>query len=304
MNITVIGAGSTTAMSLVPMLLEETDARLHLISSKAMTVEDERVAVDVVDITDRKALKDVMMRNLPQTIVNTAAMTNVDACETERQLAWSVNVTVVEHLTRIARAADAHLIHLSTDYVFDGEDGPYDELATPAPINYYGKTKLAGENVLASSGIDHTIVRTNVLYGPNSSRQDFVNWVSTNMEQRSSIKVVNDQYCNPTYVDDLSEAIIRIAERRRTGLYHIGGADYLSRFELAQQVALFYGVSPNLVKPIETEELQQTARRPLMAGLVTLKAESDLRMRFRGISSGLVTIRHAMLSESLSRRPS
>ena len=299
MNITVIGAGSNTASALIPMLLDETDARLHLISSGEVDVVDDRITKDIVDITDRKALKEAMMAHIPDAIVNAAAMTNVDACELEKQLAWTLNVTVVEHLVRIARATDAHLVHLSTDYVFDGEAGPYSETDVPSPINYYGKTKLAGENVITSSGVDHTIIRTNVVYGADLRRKDFVNWIISNFEANRKIKVVTDQYGNPTFVDDLAEAIIRILLRRRTGLFHIGGADYVSRFELAIQIATFFNVTPNLVMPITTDELGQIARRPLLGGLVTLKAESDLRMRFRGIESGLVTLRHALFSQGL-----
>ena len=298
MNITVIGAGSTTAGSLIPMLLEETDAQLHLISSRGLEVEHERVVKDEVDITDRKALKDLMMKHRPDAIVNTAAMTNVDACELEKKLAWTLNVGVVEHLIRIARAADAHLVHMSTDYVFDGEDGPYTEEDTPHPVNYYGKSKLAGENVLATSGIDHTIIRTNVVYGSSPARKDFVRWVIENLDAQKPIKVVNDQFGNPTFVDDLSEAIIKVIQRRRTGLYHVAGADYLSRYDFAKRIMKFFRGDGGLVEPVTTEDLGQTARRPLKAGLVTLKAESDLRMRFRGIESGLVTVRHAMFAQN------
>lgn len=294
MNITIIGAGSTTAAALIPMLLEETDARLQLISSSPLPFPSERVEQDVVDITDRTAMKDVVMRFNPDAIVNTAAMTNVDACELERQLAWTLNVTVVEHLVRIARATDAHLVHLSTDYVFDGESGPYTEQDVPGPINYYGKSKLAGENAITSAGIDHAILRTNVVYGPPSGRPDFAQWVIKALDTSRPITVVTDQFSNPTYVDDLAMAIIRVVERKQTGLYHVGGADYLSRYDFARQIASFFRVSTDLIQPITTAELQQAAKRPLKGGLVSLKAQAMLGLRFRGVESGLVSVRHAM----------
>lgn len=300
--ISIIGAGSTTAAALVPMLLEETDAELHLVSGKPLDIEHPRVTMDVIDITDRTTLKKVVMPKMPTAIVNAAAMTNVDACESDKRLAWTLNVTLVENLIRVARVSDAHLIHFSTDYVFDGEKGPYTESDIPSPISYYGKSKLAGENALAIAGIDSTVIRTNVVYGPYGQRPDFVRWVLEAFDEQRPIKVVTDQYSNPTYVDDLAEAVVRVIERKRTGLYHVGGADYLSRYEFAVKIAELFKVDPSLVEPITTESLKQAARRPRRGGLVTLKAESDLRMKFRGIESGLVSYRHALFSDITTKK--
>jgi len=297
MNISIIGAGSTTAAALVPMLLDETDARVQLISSRSVEIVDDRITTEVLDITDRNALKDAVMRFMPDAIVNAAAMTNVDACELEKQLAWTLNVTVVEHLVRIARATDALLVHFSTDYVFDGEDGPYAETDVPSPINYYGKSKLAGENAISTAGIDHAIIRTNVVYGPPSARPDFVQWVIKALDARKPITVVTDQLGNPTYVDDLAMAVIRVIERRKTGLFHVGGADYLSRFDFARQIATFFKSDPELIQPVTTDALGQAAKRPLRGGLITLKAQTSLGLRFRGTESGLVSVRYAMFAQ-------
>jgi len=236
------------------------------------------------------------MQNIPQVIVNTAAFTNVDDCETDRSMAWQVNVTLVETLARLARVTDAHLVHFSTDYVFDGAKGPYTEVDIPSPINYYGKTKLAGENACLSSGADATVVRTNVVYGPGTSRIDFVHWVLMNIESKTEMRIVTDQISNPTYVDDLAEAVTRIIMRKRTGLYHVGGSDYVSRFDFAKRIADFFKLDSSMMTPITTAELHQPARRPLRGGLVSIKAESDLRMKVRGIDSGLVSLRHALFS--------
>jgi dTDP-4-dehydrorhamnose reductase len=300
--ISIIGAGSTTAAALVPMLLEETDAELHLVSGKPLDIEHPRVTTDVIDITDRTTLKKVVMPKMPTAIVNAAAMTNVDACESDKRLAWTLNVTLVENLIRVARVSDAHLIHFSTDYVFDGDKGPYSESDIPSPISYYGKSKLAGENALAIAGVDSTVIRTNVVYGPYGPRPDFVRWVLEAFDEQRPIKVVTDQYSNPTYVDDLAEAVVRVIERKRTGLYHVGGADYLSRYEFAVKIAELFKVDPALVEPITTDSLQQAARRPRRGGLVTLKAESDLRMKFRGVESGLVSYRHALFASHMVKK--
>ena len=298
--ITIVGAGSTLAATLVPLLIEETEAPLHLISSRPLPYQNERIRMTVLDVTDKSALKPAIMGAQPQTIINCAAMTNVDKCESDRQTAWAVNVTLVENLTRLARIVDARMIQVSTDYVFDGIKGPYTENAVPNPVNYYGKSKLAGENVCLSGSSAAAIVRTNVVYGPPSERPDFVRWVIDALESGTPIRVVDDQYSNPTYVEDIADTISRIVQRKRSGIYHVGGADYMTRFEFAVKIAEFFKGNVSLIRPVSTAELAQTARRPMRGGLISLKAETDLRMTMRGIESGLASIRHAMMSKHSS----
>jgi dTDP-4-dehydrorhamnose reductase len=295
-TITIVGAGSRLAYALIPALLQETDARLHLVSSAPTVHGGDRILTTVLDVTDKAALKSAVMAAMPRVIINCAAFTNVDACETDRQKAWAINVTLPETLTRLARILEAHIVHVSTDYVFDGTKGPYVESALPQPINYYGKSKLAGENVCLSGNTSATIVRTTVLYGFNPYRPDFVRWVLDALESKTPIRVVNDQYSNPTLVDDLADAITRIVLRRRTGLYHVGGADYLDRYTFAVRIAEFFKADPSVITPVSTDELKQAARRPLRGGLVSLKAETDLGMTMSSIAAGLSTIRHRMFA--------
>lgn len=295
--ITIIGAGSTTAASLIPILLQETDASLQLISSRPLTYEDARITQSTIDVRDKNVLKETIMKAQPEVIINLAAVTNVDKCESDKQTCWDVNVTLVENLARLARIVDARMVHVSTDYVFDGQKGPYAETAVPHPISYYGKSKLAGENACIVGSMQAAVVRTNVVYGPFVERPDFVRWVLDALESRTPIRVVNDQYSNPTYVDDISESILRIILKRRAGIYHVAGADYCSRYEFALRIAEFFRADPSNISPVTTAELKQPARRPLKGGLITLKAETDLGMKMRGIESGLSTIRHLMFAK-------
>jgi dTDP-4-dehydrorhamnose reductase len=186
---------------------------------------------------------------------------------------------------------DAKMVQVSTDYVFDGTKGPYTETAVPNPINYYGKSKLAGENICVAGNTNSLIVRTNIIYGPPKERPDFVRWVLDALDAQTPIRVVDDQIGNPTHVDDLAEVIMRLGLSRRTGLYHAGGADTISRFDFAVRIAEFFKLDPSVIQRVTTAELAQTAKRPLKLGLVSLKAEADLRMRMRGIDSGLTSIR-------------
>jgi dTDP-4-dehydrorhamnose reductase len=292
MNILIVGAGSKTASIVVPMLVEEMGASLTLLTSQSIQVEGPGATVHTLDINDRVALKHIIMSTLPEVIINLAALTNVDACERERALCWQVNVTLVENLARYARLVDAHLIHVSTDYVFDGQKGPYAEHDAVAPISYYGKSKLAGENALAAAGIDWTVLRTNVVYGAPSPSMDFVRFMLARFDANEAFPAATDQYSNPTYVDDLAECIMKAAQRRRTGLYHVGGADYCSRYDMACMAAKVFKSPADLVIPVTTEALGQAAKRPLRGGLVPLKAETEFRMRMTGLEAGLVAFRH------------
>lgn len=292
--IVIVGAGSNTAASLIPMLAQEHSGRLILLTSSQLELSTPQIEVSRVDITNRTELKEAILKHLPGAIINLAAYTSVDGCEQDKTTAWLLNVTLVENLVRIARASDAHLVHISSDYVFDGEKGPYSEHDTPAPLNYYGKTKLAGENAITTSGIDATILRTNVVYGPTPSRPDFVHWVLSNYEKGLPFRVATDQYGNPTYVDDLAEAVLSVTQSRRLGLYHVGGADYVNRVEFAQKVASTFRLDPALIIPVLSAELEQAAKRPVHGGLVTLKAETQLGIHFRSIDGGLVLYRNTL----------
>ena len=247
----------------------------------SLSIEDQPVFNDVdyipCDITNREQVKKIVYDFCPDYIVNAAAFTNVDKSETEREQAWKVNVKAVEYIAEAARVIDAHLIHISSDYIFNGKNGPYSENTVPNPIGYYGRTKLASENALKISGAIYTILRTNVLYGTApDSRPDFVKWVVESLRNKKNIRVVIDQINNPTFIDDLVQAISKIIEFGRTGIYHIGGREFLSRFEFTNIIADYFHLDKSLVTPITTEELNQRARRPLKSGLITLKAETEL----------------------------
>lgn len=229
------------------------------------------------DITVRNDIKKVVYDFCPDFIINAAAFTNVDLSETERELAWKINVKGVEYLAESARVIDAHLIHISTDYIFDGKNGPYLENDIPNPLGYYARTKLAGENAIKISGAKYSIIRTNVLYGiAKFGRPDFVKWVVDSLRSKKQIRIVTDQINNPTFIDDVVQAINKIIELRKEGIYNIGGAEFISRYDFTLMIADYFDLDKNLIVPIKTEELNQPARRPLKSGLITIKAQSEL----------------------------
>lgn len=241
-----------------------------------------------LDISNRNEVKKIIYDFCPDFIINAAAFTNVDKCESERETAWKINVKGVEYLSEASRVLDSHLVHISSDYIFDGKNGPYSENDIPNPLGYYARTKLASENVLKISGTKNTIIRTNVLYGTAKySRPDFVKWVVESVRSGKEIKIVDDQFNNPTFIDDLVQAINKIIELRKEGIYNIGGSEVLSRFDFTMKIADFFNLDKSLIKRIQTEDLKQPARRPLKSGLITIKAQSELGYRPHSIIQSL-----------------
>ena len=180
-----------------------------------VSMEDESFLPGVeykkMDIIHRQKVREVVLDFFPDLIINAAAFTNVDKSETEKETAWKINVTGVENIAFYSWTIDAHLIHFSTDYIFNGKNGPYTEDDLPNPLGYYGRTKLASENSIRISGTKNTIIRTNVLYGPaKNGRPDFVKWVVNSLRDKKVIRIVTDQIGNPTYIDDLVAAINKI----------------------------------------------------------------------------------------------
>ena len=294
-KIAIIGATSKTAEAMIRLFIAETDWDILLCTASTEYNFPKEVTVLTIDYEYPKQIRELFLEHMPTVIINTAAITNVDACEVDKKKSWNVNVTWAEQLCRTAAILDAHFIHFSSDYVFDGKSGPYTESDVPNPISYYGKSKLASENACKISYAKTTIIRTNVVYGYSSHNKiDFVQWIINMCELNKSFGVVNDQLSNPTLTDDIALGIKKIIEKKRTGLYHFGGLDFINRIYFAKKIAEIYHLDDSLIQPITTESLNQKAKRPLQSGLISLKASTDLGVKFCGIESGLITLRHQM----------
>jgi len=233
-----------------------------------------------LDITQRTATRNGVKKIDPDVVVHLASYTDVDGCEKNREKAWQVNVVGTENLIDSVRETPTNFIYISSDYIFDGTSGPYDESAKPSPINYYGKTKLAAENAVRGSGDHWVIFRTIVLYGESSkSDASFVNWVVSSLQARKSITVVDDQWGNPTWTGGIAEAIKMSIVLNIRGIFNYGGSEFLTRFEFARKIAEVFSLDATLISPTTTEALGQTAPRPLRSGLVTDKVEEILGLR-------------------------
>ncbi len=248
-----------------------------------------------LSILDVEKLKELFSSFKPEVVINTAAYTDVDGCEENKELAWSVNVDGVKNLVDLCKKIKAKLIHLSTDYIFDGKNGPYSEEDIPNPVGYYGLTKLESEkSILSECGpagkekIDFLIVRTNVLYGKGENlRPNFVLWLIQKLSNKEKVKIVTDQYNNPTLADNLASAIKEAIEKGLSGILNIAGSEYLSRYDFALKVAKNFGFDQNLISPAKTSELKQKAPRPRRGGLKIDKAKKLLTTELLNIEKGL-----------------
>jgi len=241
-----------------------------------------------LDITNRSDVKSLVGSFRPDVIINAAAMANVDQCEQEREAAWRVNAAGVEHLVEITRRIGAKLIHISTDYVFDGKSGPYRETDRVNPLNYYGKTKLAGENAIAAGSVRHAIVRTILIYGAGINlKNSFALWVVISLRAGREIRCATDQRCSPTFVGDIAGAILNIVERDADGLFHISGSEMVSRFEFAMNVATIFDLDRSLIYPCTSVELAHLAPRPLVTGFVLDRAIRTLAFEPMNTKEGL-----------------
>ena len=241
-----------------------------------------------INITEKDKLEELFASFKPDAVINAGAYTDVDGCENNRKKAWEVNVEGVKNLSRLCRENKAKLVQLSTDYIFDGKAGPYSEEDTPNPKGYYGVTKLESEKVILDSKIDFLIVRTNVLYGKSlGETHDFVLWLIQKLKNRQEVKIVTDQYNNPTLADNLAEAIKEATEKGISGILNIAGSEYLTRYDFALKIAEKFNLDQSLIKKVLTSELNLPAPRPLKGGLKIDKAKKLLKTELLDVEKGL-----------------
>ena len=242
-----------------------------------------------LDITSKNSIEKVLLETNPDVILNLAALTDVDGCELDPEKAKNVNINGVKNL---CRDFNGHFIQISTDYVFNGESGPYSEEDEANPKSVYGKTKLSADNWLLDNYPKLTIIRTNVLYSyTNRTKASFLKWVVESLDSKQKIKVVNDQWNNPTWTESLSAVIYKIIDNQLFDLYHYGDRDILNRFEFSLLISKVFDLNSSLIMPITSDQLNQIAPRPRKSGLYTKKIESKLGIIPQSVETCLNEIR-------------
>ncbi len=249
-----------------------------------------------IDIRNFTLLERFFKHYRPTVVIHAAAMTNVDECERKPKECWKINVEGTENVAKLCKTFNAYMIFLSTDFVFDGKDSPYDEEAEPNPLQVYGSSKREAELKINALQFPHVVLRAPLLYGvvPNASRTNAVLWVKSNLEQKKPIRVVTDQVRMPTLVEDLAEACFFALNKKALGTYHIAGKDLMSIYELALKVAKFWNLDTSLITPVRSKELNLLSERPPEVGFILEKAIKELGYRPRPFIEGLEIIKQQL----------
>lgn len=280
MKVLITGANGLVAQHLIKLLLDRSyqvvatgkgESRLPFEPSGNYSYHEMDVA---------NALETFAIMNLekPDVVVHTAAMTNVDDCELRPQQCERVNVQGTSQILTDAEAFSGHFIFISTDFIFDGEQGNYKEDDDPRPVSLYGFSKLQAESMVETSSIPFAIVRTCLVYGNllKGTRSNIVSWVRDSLQQGKTIQVVSDQLRTPTYVGDLVKGIVLIIEKKATGIYHISGKDWLTPYDIAIKTAQKFQLDAGKIVKVDASTFKQPGRRPLKTGFVIEKARNEL----------------------------
>ncbi|OIN56713.1 SDR family oxidoreductase [Arsenicibacter rosenii] len=245
-----------------------------------------------MDITSKEQVLDVITSVKPDVVIHTAAMTNVDQCEFEKDACWQQNVLAVHYIIEACKATGAFLCHVSTDFVFDGTAGPYTETDEPNPVSFYGWSKYAAEKAVMHSGIKWAIARTMLVYGiaHDMSRSNIILWVKKSLEEGKNIKVVTDQWRSPTLAEDLAMGCYLIADKEAEGIFNISGKGVLTPYEMAIQTADYFGLDKSLIAQADSSTFTQPAQRPPRTGFTLDKSNAILGYDPKTFSEGIAIL--------------
>ena len=240
-----------------------------------------------LDLTKKDDIVNTMNRIKPDVVIHLGAMTDVELCETETELAKKFNTDATEILALESEKYNTFFVYMSTDYVFDGKVGMKKENDKTNPINFYGKSKLDGERVFKKITTPNVIVRTSTPFGIHSKKISFPIWVKKNLELKKEISVVVNQYTSPSYVPNISKMIIEIMERKITGIIHLAGATKISRYDFAVQICKIINANKQFLKLIKMDQIDWKAQRPADSSLSVSKANKILKNKPEKIEDSL-----------------
>ncbi|PZR39147.1 MAG: NAD(P)-dependent oxidoreductase [Azospira oryzae] len=292
MKILVTGANGLLGQKLCHLLLGDETIELIATTRGKLNFDLPSGTFVALDVTNEHSVNTVIMQTKPDVLIHTAAMTNVDSCESEREECWNNNVNAVEYLTKACEKNNVHLIHVSTDFIFDGNHGPLDEEAIPNPVSYYGESKLAAEIIVQRSKTNWAILRTILVYGvtKDMSRSNIVLWVKKSLEEGKTINVVNDQWRTPTLAEDLAMGCYLAAKQKAKGIYNISGEELMTPYDIAIETATFFKLDKSLIRQADSSNFKQPAKRPAKTGFIITKAQKELGYLPHSFHEGLAVV--------------
>eukprot|EP01098_Paradermamoeba_levis_P017306 TRINITY_DN989_c0_g2_i1.p1 TRINITY_DN989_c0_g2~~TRINITY_DN989_c0_g2_i1.p1 ORF type:complete len:300 (-),score=-0.36 TRINITY_DN989_c0_g2_i1:1371-2270(-) len=297
-KILITGANGLLGQKLVDLLTKQPNVELIATARGDNRLPfSEGYTYQSMDITDRQQVLDVIGKAKPDVVIHGAAMTDVDKCEIQKDACWSQNVSAVEYIIDACRSVDAFLVHVSTDFIFDGANGPYDETAEANPISFYGWSKQAGESAVKHADLRWAIARTVLVYGiaHDMSRSNIILWVKKSLEDGKTIKVVTDQWRSPTLAEDLAMGCYLIADQEAQGIFNISGKEVLTPYDMAIKTADYFGLDKSLITQADASTFTQVARRPPRTGFILDKARTVLGYDPHSFEEGI-----AVLAEQLT----
>lgn len=291
-KILITGANGLLGQKLVEQLVEEGDFEVIATGKGPCRLNGNGYTYQVLDITNPLEVDQVITRLAPETIIHGAAMTNVDQCELNQEACYEANVKATEYLVKAAEKVQSHFIFVSTDFIFSGNDGLYDEEAKAEPVNFYGETKLIGENLVRTAKTSWAIARTVLVYGiaNDLSRSNIILWVKSSLEAGKEIQVVDDQVRTPTLAEDLAAGCILIAKQKAQGIFNISGADVLTPYEMAMMTADYFGLKKELIHKTDSTRFTQPAKRPMKTGFIIEKARKELGYKPKTFQEGIAIL--------------
>lgn len=296
-KIFITGANGLLGQKLVEQLVQKEEFEVIASGKGASRLTGAGFEYVSLEITDSDQVNQVIGKIRPEIILHCAAITNVDVCELNQEACYEVNVKATEYLVRAGEECKSHFIYVSTDFIFSGEAGPLDESAIPAPVNFYGQTKLEAERFVMQHSSKWAIARTVLVYGMANdlSRSNIILWVKSSLESGKEIQVVDDQFRTPTLAEDLATGCILIAERSAEGIFHISGSDFLTPFQMAIMTAEFFGLDKSFIKRADSSTFTQPAKRPLKTGFVIEKARKELGFEPKTFREGIAILANQII---------
>lgn len=293
MKILITGSNGLLGQKLVHKLSADPEVELVATARGENRLEHrEGYVYRSMDISNLEEVLAVIGSEKPDAVIHTAAMTHVDQCEDDQAGCEQLNVEAVEYVLAACSWHKAHLVHLSTDFIFDGSKGPLTEEEEANPVSYYGDSKWRAEKLIQASNVPHAILRTVLVYGvaENMSRSNIVLWAKGALEKGGPITVVDDQFRTPTLAEDLADGCILAAKQKAQGVYNISGADFMSIIDMVRRIARFWNLDETLIKPVSSSTLNQRAQRPPKTGFIIDKARRELGYAPHNFEEGLALV--------------
>ena len=292
MKILITGANGLLGSKLVTLLIENGEEVIATSRGASRFAVPGSMTYSSMDVTNEKEIREIFDKHKPEAVIHTAAMTHVDQCEGDRAGCWKQNVEAVKNLVKVCEEHQSFLLHLSTDFIFDGTKKRLLEDEIPGPVNYYGESKLASERLVTTCKTSWAIARTVLVYGitRDMSRSNIILWVKESLSTGKTIKVVDDQYRTPTLAEDLAMGCYLIVKKRATGVFNISGKDMLTPYEMAIKTADYFGLDKGLIEKTDSTTFKQPARRPLKTGFNINKAKNILGYNPRSFDEGIAMV--------------